>query len=79
MDTESRLSDLLSEFERVTDFPIQFIPDHILVRIVGLLPIGSAGIPLIPPSGGSRHVTASDAAQHRTRRVHRPSGVPRDA
>lgn len=62
MKTERRLSDLLSEFARilVTDFPIQSILDHLVVRIVELMPIGSAGVTLISPSGDPQHIAASD-------------------
>ena len=67
MKTERRLSDLLSEFARtlVTDFPIQSILDHLVVRIVELLPIGSAGVTLISPSGEPRHIAASDSSARR--------------
>jgi diguanylate cyclase (GGDEF)-like protein len=62
MSTERRLSDLLSEFARtlLTDFPIQGILDHLIVRIAAVLPIGSAGVTLISPTGEARHVAASD-------------------
>ena len=67
MKTERRLSDLLSEFARtlVTDFPIQSILDHLVVRIVELLPVGSAGVTLISPEGEPRHITASDSSARR--------------
>ena len=47
--TEDRLSDVLSEFARtlVTDFPIQGILDHLVLRIVDILPIDAAGVSLI--------------------------------
>lgn len=62
MATERRLSDLLSEFARtlLTDFPIQGILDHLVVRIADVLPIGSAGVTLISASDEPRHVAASD-------------------
>ncbi|HVR31082.1 MAG TPA: EAL domain-containing protein [Acidimicrobiia bacterium] len=64
MATERRLSDLLSEFARtlLTDFPIQGILDHLIVRIADVLPIGSAGVTLISAAGKARHVAASDAS-----------------
>lgn len=67
MKTERRLSDLLSEFARtlVTDFPIQSILDHLVVRIVELLPVESAGVTLISPGGEPRHITASDGSARR--------------
>ena len=62
MATERRLSDLLSEFARtlLTDFPIQAILDHLVVRIAEVLPIGSVGVTLISDTGTPRHVAASD-------------------
>jgi diguanylate cyclase (GGDEF)-like protein len=60
--TERRLSDLLSEFARtlLTNFPIQGILDHLVVRIAEVLPIGSAGVTLISATDRPRHVAASD-------------------
>lgn len=57
-----QLSDLLSEFARtlVTDFPIQSILDHLVVRIAELLPIDSAGVTLISDALDPRHIAASD-------------------
>jgi hypothetical protein len=51
MDMERRLSSVLGEFARtlLTDFPIQTILDHLVVRIVDVLPITSAGVTLIVP------------------------------
>lgn len=62
MTTEHRLSALLSEFARtlLTDFPIQGILDHLVVRIAEVLPIGSAGVTLISATDIPRHVAASD-------------------
>lgn len=38
------LSDVLSEFARtmLTDFPIEGILDHLVERIVGLMPVSAA-------------------------------------
>ncbi len=60
--TDRQLSDVLSEFARtlVTDFPIQSILDHLVVRIAELLPISSVGVTLISAEGESRHIAASD-------------------
>lgn len=57
-----QLSDLLSEFARtlVTNFPIQSILDHLVVRIAEVLPIGSAGVTLISETLEPRHIAASD-------------------
>ena len=45
------LSEVLSEFARtmVTDFPIQGILDHLVKRIVEIMPISGAGVTLISP------------------------------
>ncbi len=59
---EHQLSDVLSEFARtmVTDFPIQSILDHLVKRIVEVLPITAAGVTLISPGADPRYVAASD-------------------
>lgn len=64
MDDYRRLSDVLSEFARtiLTDFPIQGILDHLVIRIVDLLPISAAGVTLISAELEPRHVAASDSA-----------------
>jgi diguanylate cyclase (GGDEF)-like protein len=61
---QETLSDVLSEFARtmVTDFPIQAILDHLVLRIVEVLPITSAGVTLISPGRDPHHVAASDEA-----------------
>jgi len=50
------LTEVLSEFARtmVTDFPIQGILDHLVGRIVDVLPISAAGVTLIAPDLGPR-------------------------
>jgi diguanylate cyclase (GGDEF)-like protein len=64
MEIERRLSDVLSEFARtlVTDFPIQAILDHLVVRIVDVLPVSAAGVTLIAPGSDPRYISASDEA-----------------
>lgn len=59
---EQQLSDVLSEFARtmVTDFPIQAILDHLVRRIVEVLPITAAGVTLISAAADPRYVAASD-------------------
>ena len=49
MASEQQLSQVLSEFARtmVTDFPIQAILDHLVGRIVVVLPVTAAGVRLI--------------------------------
>ncbi|MGK2854577.1 MAG: GAF domain-containing protein, partial [Microbacteriaceae bacterium] len=62
MITEDRLSDVLSEFARtlVTDFPIQGILDHLVLRIVDILPIETAGVSLISATTHPRFIAGSD-------------------
>ena len=61
---ERKLSDVLSEFARTmaTDFPIQAILDHLIRRIVEMLPITAAGVTLITPGEHPRYIGASDAS-----------------
>jgi len=68
---EGKLSSVLSEFARtlITDFPIQQILDHLVERIVGVLPITSAGVTLIGPQREPRFVAASDASALRYERL----------
>ncbi|HWW54609.1 MAG TPA: EAL domain-containing protein, partial [Acidimicrobiales bacterium] len=67
MDIERRLSDVLSEFARtlVTDFPIQAILDHLVVRIVDVLPVSAAGVTLISPGADPHYIAASDESAMR--------------
>ena len=60
--TEDRLSDVLSEFARtlVTDFPIQGILDHLVRRIVDILPIDAAGVSLISATTHPQFIAGSD-------------------
>ncbi len=59
---DDRLSEVLSEFARtlVTDFPIQRILDHLVLRIVDLLPIDAAGVSLISPVSHPHLIAGSD-------------------
>jgi hypothetical protein len=59
---KEELSDVLSEFARtmVTNFPIQGILDHLVRRIVDILPVTAAGVTLIAPGVEPRYVAASD-------------------
>jgi diguanylate cyclase (GGDEF)-like protein len=59
---ERQLSEVLSEFARtlVTDFPIQGILDHLVGRILEVLPVSAAGVTLISPGADPRYVAASD-------------------
>jgi diguanylate cyclase (GGDEF)-like protein len=62
MASEEQLSSVLSEFARtmVTDFPIQGILDHLVERIVDVMPITAAGVTLISDDADPRYVAASD-------------------
>ncbi len=62
MVNESTLSSVLSELALTlaTDFPITGILDHLVERIVTVLPISAAGVTLIGPGSGPRYVAASD-------------------
>ncbi|HEY5013190.1 MAG TPA: EAL domain-containing protein [Acidimicrobiia bacterium] len=64
MPSDRQLSDVLQEFARtlLTDFPIQGILDHLVKRIVDVLPITGAGVALISPGVGPRYVAASSAS-----------------
>jgi diguanylate cyclase (GGDEF)-like protein len=56
------LSDVLSEFARtmVTDFPIQGILDHLVKRIVDIMPVSAVGVTLITSTREPQYVAASD-------------------
>jgi diguanylate cyclase (GGDEF)-like protein len=58
------LSRVLSEFAHtlVTDFPIQGILDHLVRRIVEIMPITGAGVTLIAEGRDPRYIAASNAA-----------------
>jgi diguanylate cyclase (GGDEF)-like protein len=64
MVNDDKLSAVLSDFARtmITDFPIQGILDHLIKRIVEILPVSSAGVTLISSELAPRYVAASDEA-----------------
>src|SRR6202050_3983227 len=64
MASDEQLSAVLSEFARtmLTDFPIQAILDHLVQRIVDIMPITGAGVTLISPGVEPRYVAASNDA-----------------
>jgi diguanylate cyclase (GGDEF)-like protein len=68
---DGKLSVVLSEFARtlITDFPIQGILDHLVLRIVELMPVTSAGVTLIAEGKAPRYVAASDASALRFERL----------
>jgi diguanylate cyclase (GGDEF)-like protein len=61
---EGTLSSVLAEFARtlLTDFPIQSILDHLVERIVDVLPVTGAGVTLIWPGAAPHYVAASDSS-----------------
>jgi diguanylate cyclase (GGDEF)-like protein len=63
MINDGKLSAVLSEFARtvITDFPIQGILDHLVTRIVDVLPIDSAGVTLIAVGRAPHYIAASNA------------------
>jgi diguanylate cyclase (GGDEF)-like protein len=65
------LSQVLSEFARtmLTDFPIQGILDHLVKRIVEILPITSAGVTVIAPGPRPQYIAASNLAALRFERL----------
>ncbi len=67
MVNEDTLSAVLSEFARtlITDFPIQGILDHLVERIVDVLPVTAAGVTLISAGAAPRYIAASN--QHALR------------
>ncbi|MEO8267659.1 MAG: GGDEF domain-containing protein [Ilumatobacteraceae bacterium] len=68
---EEKLSSVLSEFARtlITDFPIQGILDHLVERIVEVMPVTSAGVTLISAGMAPRYVAASDESALRFERL----------
>jgi len=52
-----------------TDFPIQGILDHLVHRIVEVLPIDAAGVTLITPTTDPHFVAASDESAMRFERL----------
>ncbi len=59
---DRQLSVVLSEFARTmaTDFPIQAILDHLIERIVEMLPVTAAGVTLISSGRSPQYIAASD-------------------
>ena len=67
---------MLSEFARtlITDFPIQGILDHLVDRIVDILPITSAGVTLISDDLSPRYIAASSGDARRFERLQTEMG-----
>jgi diguanylate cyclase (GGDEF)-like protein len=61
---QEELANVLSEFAQtmVTDFPIQRILDHLVERIVDIMPITGAGVTLISETRDPQYVAASNAS-----------------
>ena len=68
---EEKLSSVLSDLARTlaTEFPIQQILDHLVERIVRILPITSSGVTLIGERREPRFVAASDPSGLRYERL----------
>jgi diguanylate cyclase (GGDEF)-like protein len=66
-----KLAGVLSEFARtmITDFPIQRILDHLVERIVDVLPVTAAGVTLIDEEMAPRYIAASDQSALRFERL----------
>jgi diguanylate cyclase (GGDEF)-like protein len=65
------LSGVLTEFARTlaTDFPIQGILDHLVERIVEILPVTAAGVTLIAAGKAPHYISASDESALRFERL----------
>jgi diguanylate cyclase (GGDEF)-like protein len=68
---EAKLSAVLSDFARTlaTDFPIQGILDHLVDRIVEVLPVTAAGVTLISEGMAPHYIAASDESAMRFERL----------
>src|ERR1700722_13439306 len=64
MASETQLSDVLGEFARtmVAGSPVGDILEHLLQRIVSILPITAAGVSHLSPYSVPRYLAASDAS-----------------
>ena len=71
MATDRMLSEVLSDFARtlLTDFPIEAILDHLVERIVAILPVTAAGVTLISAGNAPRYIAASDQTALRFERL----------
>ena len=68
---EDSMASVLGDFARtmLTDFPIQDLLDHLVERIVEVLPISGAGVTLISAGMAPRYIAASDDAVLRFERL----------
>jgi GAF domain-containing protein len=62
-----QLSDVLGEFARtmVTDIPIQGVLDHLVKRVVDIVPVTAAGVTVISSEVEPRWIAASDRSAMR--------------
>jgi diguanylate cyclase (GGDEF)-like protein len=65
------MASVLGDFARtmLTDFPIQELLDHLVERIVEVLPVTGAGVTLISAGMAPRYIAASDDASLRFERL----------
>jgi len=68
---EEKLSSVLTDFAHTmaTDFPIQAILDHLVERIVEVLPVTAAGVTLISDGNPPHYIAASDESALRFERL----------
>jgi diguanylate cyclase (GGDEF)-like protein len=68
---QERLALMLSDFAStmLTDFPIQSILDHLVLRIADVLPVTAVGITLISPGAAPLYIAASDESALRFEKV----------
>lgn len=71
VERDDNLTVVLSEFARtlLTDFPIEGILDHLVRRMVDILPVDAAGVSLISPTARPHHVAGSDESAVRYERL----------
>ena len=76
MSRDKQMSDLLIEFARtlVTDFPIQGILDHLIDRIVDVLPVTAVGVMLLSPGTDEHRLAATNDAAWRSELLQTTSG-----
>lgn len=73
---EGKLAEVLADFARtlLTEFSIQSILDHLVQRIVEVLPITAAGVTLVSARTGPRYLAASDELALRLERLQEELG-----
>jgi diguanylate cyclase (GGDEF)-like protein len=68
---ENKLSAVLTDFARTlaTDFPIQDILDHLVERIVEILPVTTAGVTVLSAGQAPQYISATDESALRLQRL----------